>query len=162
MTARLQCFTLLLATWLLLTWSLFWQDALAGVFFSLVICALVSRLSSGRVFAFLHPRRIFWALVYVPYFLGYCVRANLDVAYRVLHPDTPIRPGFVRVTTALPSQAARVILASSITLTPGTLTVELDGSDLYIHWICVAGRDTEEYTRRVASHFERILMEVFR
>ncbi len=159
---RLTPFPLLLLCWLALTWSLSWQDLLVGVVVSLAVCLLLGNFITLSIVPMLHPRRIFWTLVYIPYYLYYCVHANLDVAYRVLHPDTPIRPGFVKVSTGLESPAARVILASSITLTPGTLSVDLVDQDLYIHWINVSGKDAKDYHRAVVAPFERILKEIFR
>jgi multicomponent Na+:H+ antiporter subunit E len=110
---------------------------------------------------FFEPSRWFWAMVYVPYFLYYCVRANLDVAYRVLHPDMPIRPGIVKVHTTLRSEMGRTFLANSITLTPGTLAVDIDGQDLYIHWINVRGDDAAEHTAQIVKPFEGLLRRVF-
>jgi multicomponent Na+:H+ antiporter subunit E len=88
--------------------------------------------------------------------------ANLDVAYRVLHPYRPIEPGIVKVKTTLKSEVARVALANSITLTPGTMSVALtDDGHIYVHWIKVGSKDLEEATRRIVGRFEPILKEVF-
>ena len=90
-------FVFMFGLWLLLTWNLQTGNAVAGAFI-----AIGSMLLFGRYFP--HPVqnvgnvvRFFWAALYLPYFLAYCVKANLDVAYRVLHRDVPIRPGIVRV-----------------------------------------------------------------
>ena len=90
-----------------------------------------------------------------------CVRSNLDVAYRVLHPDMPIRPGIVKVRTTLKSEIAKTFLANSITLTPGTLSVDIDGQDLYVHWINVRGEDPEEHTAEIVKPFEGLLRRIF-
>lgn len=159
---QLTCIVLVLLIWVGLTWSLAWEDLAAGFVFSLLIALLVSEMYPEHLEAALDPRRWLWFLLYVLYFLYFCVKANLDVAYRVLHPDIPIRPGFVRVRTSLTSDMARTLLANSITLTPGTLTVDLDGGDLYVHWINVRGETDEEHTTAIVRRFERILKEVFR
>ena len=65
------------------------------------------------------------------------------MAYRVLNPYLPIKPGIVRIKTSLTSEFAKTILANSITLTPGTLTVEVDGEDFYVHWINVSSDNPE-------------------
>jgi multicomponent Na+:H+ antiporter subunit E len=84
------------------------------------------------------------------------------VAYRVLHPKLPIEPGIVKVKTSLSTLTGRVALANSITLTPGTLTVDLtDDGYLYVHWINVRAVDVEEATRKIVKRFEPILKEVF-
>ena len=159
---QLACFIIVLLIWIALTWSLHWEDLLAGAFFSLLISLFVSKMYPEHLEATLEPVRWLWFILYLPYFFYYCIKANLDVAYRVLHPDTPIRPGFIKVRTTLQSDMAKTMLANSITLTPGTLTVDIDGQDLYIHWINVQGEGVEEHTRCIVYRFERILQRIFR
>jgi multicomponent Na+:H+ antiporter subunit E len=83
------------------------------------------------------------------------VRANVDLAYRVLHPAMPIRPGIVRARTRLHTASARTLLANCITLTPGTLTIDIavDGT-FYVHWINVGSVDDEEATKAILGRFE--------
>jgi multicomponent Na+:H+ antiporter subunit E len=158
---QLLCFLFTFALWLLLTWSLAWPDIAAGVFFALLVSTLLAQIYPDNPEKGLNPVRWFWLLLYIPYFLYYCLKANLDVAYRVLHPDMPIRPGIVRVRTDLESEMAKTILANSITLTPGTLTVDIVGQDLYIHWINVRGEDPEEHTAEIVKPFERLIRRIF-
>ena len=55
------------------------------------------------------------------------------------------------------------MLANSITLTPGTLTVDIneDKKELYIHWIKVKSTDINEATKEIGEKFEKTLTEVF-
>ena len=106
-------------------------------------------------------KRIFWLLIYIPMFLWYVLVANLDVVYRVVHPEMPIKPGIVKVKTVLKNPAGRTMLANSITLTPGTLTVDIVDEYLYIHWINVRSDDIEEATHEIVSKFERVLRRIF-
>ncbi len=154
-------FLLLLATWLLLTWSLDPQDVFVGIAFSLVLAAALGRIYPKSPDRLVHPRRWLWFLLYIPYFIYYCIRANLDVAYRVLHPHVPIRPGIVKVRTSLQSDLAKTFLANSITLTPGTLTVDIVGQDFYVHWINITSDDPAEHTRQIVQRFEGMLKEIF-
>jgi multicomponent Na+:H+ antiporter subunit E len=62
-------------------------------------------------------------LLYVPWQLWQIVLANVDVAYRVLHPKMPIDPLIIEFETSLRGAFALVTLANSITLTPGTITI---------------------------------------
>jgi multicomponent Na+:H+ antiporter subunit E len=91
------------------------------------------------------------------------IKANLQVAVIVLHPLRPIKPGIVKIRTDLAKDTAITVLANSITLTPGTFTVDIDPEArmLYIHCITVEGIDISENTRRIGAKFERILKEVF-
>jgi len=154
-------FLLLLATWLLLTWSLDAQDVFVGMGFSLVLAAALGRIYPRAPERLLHPRRWFWFLCYIPYFTYCCIKANFDVAYRVLHVHVPIRPGIVRVRTELQSDLAKTFLANSITLTPGTLTVDIDGQDFYVHWINITSDEPEQQTEVIVRRFERMLKEIF-
>ena len=109
----------------------------------------------------LNPVRLFWFLLYIPYFTWYLLIANLDVAYRVLHPDLPIRPGIVKFKTTLTTELAKTVLANSITLTPCTMTVDCIGDNMYIHGINVKGEREEEWYRNVAGRFEGFLRRAF-
>ena len=74
----------------------------------------------------------------------------------------PIRPGIVKIKTSLTSESAITALANSITLTPGTLTVDLtDDGTLYVHWINVRSDDVDEATRMIARKFEYFLERIF-
>jgi len=71
--------------------------------------------------------------LYAPWLLGQIVKANLDVARRVLDPTLPIRPTLVRVPANQRTDLGRVIFANSITLTPGTVSVRLEGGQIVVH-----------------------------
>ncbi|MFH1407197.1 MAG: Na+/H+ antiporter subunit E, partial [Candidatus Omnitrophota bacterium] len=98
-----------------------------------------------------------------PMFLWECLKANIDVALRVLHPKLPINPGIVKVKTTLKSDTGLTFLANSITLTPGTLCVDIDSREgiLYIHWIDVKAEDTAGATQAIVYRFEKILKKIF-
>jgi multicomponent Na+:H+ antiporter subunit E len=158
MSLYLFAFGALLALWLLLVGSLRVQELVAGV-----VAALAVTLVAGRRLAIfsglrLTPQAPVHLIRYLGYFLVALVRANLDVARRLLSPSLPIRPGVVQVRTALTSDLGRLVLANSITLTPGTLSVALQGDRILVHWIdCPPGVDLEQATRAVAGSFERHL-----
>jgi multicomponent Na+:H+ antiporter subunit E len=98
----------------------------------------------------------------VPVFLYYLVKANFDVMYRALHPQMPIKPGIVKIKTNLKTDSAITALANSITLTPGTLTVDVtDDGYLYIHWINVAAEDVEQATKHISETFEWFIKRIF-
>ncbi|WP_456399920.1 Na+/H+ antiporter subunit E [Mesoaciditoga sp.] len=102
---------------------------------------------------------LFW---YLPVFIWEMLKANLHVAAIVLNPKMPIKPGIVKIKTNLKSPVAKVWLANSITLTPGTLSMDIDGQYLYIHWITVKTKDVEKATQEIAGSFEKILEAMFK
>ncbi|HID32259.1 MAG TPA: Na+/H+ antiporter subunit E [bacterium (Candidatus Stahlbacteria)] len=147
--------------WLLLTLTLHWSSLIAGIVATALATIIYGGYFTKHPLRFLQPERWFWFLVYIPYFIWFMIRANLDVAFRVLHPERPINPGIVKIKTILKTDTARVFLANSITLTPGTMTCDIDGEYLYIHWIDVRAKDLEGASRIIARPFEKILRRIF-
>ena len=86
-------------------------------------------------------------------------KANIDVAMRVI--TGKIRPGIVKINPGLTSDVAKTMLADSITLTPGTLTVDVDEEGaFYIHWIYVEDENpSEEQLYGAFAHWARRLAE---
>lgn len=76
-----------------------------------------------------------WGAVapFVLFLVREVVVSSLQVAYLVLHPRLPIQPRLIRFRTNLPHPLARLVLANSITLTPGTVTLDLDGDEFLVH-----------------------------
>lgn len=70
---------------------------------------------------------------YLPWLLLSIIKANLQVAYLILHPRMPIDPALIRFRAHLRSKVALVTLANSITLTPGTVTVDLEEDRYVVH-----------------------------
>ena len=164
---RLIHFILALIIWILLTWpfvdgKIDLQVMTAGVLAALIVAFLFHEILPKEHRVFISPVRIFWALVYMPVFFYYVIKANLDVVYRALHPEMPIKPGIVKIKTNLKTESGITALANSITLTPGTLTVDLtDDGYLYIHWINVKSDDIEQATKFIAQRFEWFLTKIF-
>ncbi len=154
-------FLLLFGIWLLLTWSLHWQDMLVGAIIALMADLMMGDIYPVNAVKVLNPVRFFWLVVYTVTFLAYMVRANFDVAYRVLNINMPIRPGIVKVRTRLKTDMARIFLANSITLTPGTLSVDCVGDRLYVHWINIVSADPVKETEIIVKRFEQLLERVF-
>lgn len=147
--------------WLLLTLSVKVDHLIAGAVVVLISTIFFGGYFTSRPIKFLQLHRLFWFVLYIPIFLWYMVKANIDVAYRVLHPERPIKPGIVKIKTILKTDIAKVFLANSITLTPGTMTCEVDGDYLYIHWIWVQSSDLVEASKIIASRFEVFLRRIF-
>jgi len=153
-----------MVVWSLLNWVPDWQHLVVGVLVSMFVTFLTGDLFISRPQLMEHPHR-YWHFFceYVPVFVWEVLKANIDVAYRVLHPQLPINPGIVKVKTTLKTDIALTFLANSITLTPGTMSVDIDKDDniLYVHWIDVKSQDVEEATRIIVERFEKILAKVF-
>jgi len=149
-------FTLLLF-WILLNGSLANHVLLIGVVASALIAVFFHDHLAWFSGLRLTPRSLVTTIAYIFYYLKELISSNLNVATIVLSPDLPVKPGIVKVRTKLKSRMGRMLLANSITLTPGTLTVDLDGEFLHIHWVTVDSPDIEAATEVIVAGFERYL-----
>lgn len=154
----LNAFFITFAMWLLLVGSLNQQELLAALFVS----GLLAIVSFGHrpILAGIRwtPTAPISFIRYLGVFFVALVKANIDMARRVVAPEIPISPSLVRVRTDLKSDLGRLALANSITLTPGTLTVDLEGDEFIVHWIDQpASDDIAETTRVIAARFEQHL-----
>ena len=70
------------------------------------------------------------------------VKSNIDVARRILDPALPIGPTLVRVPCSQHTDLGRVIFANSITLTPGTVSIDLDGTHVTVHALTAEGAES--------------------
>jgi len=116
---------------------LLWSSAelIIGAVLAVVVGALLRNRFIGKDLRMLNPRRWFTFLAYLfPFFLA-MAKANVDVAYRVV--TGRINPAIVKINPRLKNDMSLAILANSITLTPGTLSVDVDQktNELYVHWI---------------------------
>jgi multicomponent Na+:H+ antiporter subunit E len=164
---RLIYFVLAFIVWVVVAWPFVdgkvdLQVMTAGLIASLFVAILFHEMLPKEHRVFISPVRVFWFLVYVPVFVYFLAKANLDVVYRALHPAMPIRPGIVKIKTNLKTDSAITALANSITLTPGTMTVDVtDDGFLYIHWINVRSDDVEQATKLIAQTFEWFIKRIF-
>jgi multicomponent Na+:H+ antiporter subunit E len=125
---------LLLLFWLLISASFDWQHLLMGTGISLLLMffwadVLFTR-EGGTRFSL---KQFLELLVYLAALGVEVIKANLFVAYLVLHPRLPISPGFVTYRLDLKKDLSKALFLNSITLTPGTITVECEGDRLVVH-----------------------------
>lgn len=84
--------------------------------------------------------------------------ANLDVCRRILHPKLPVSPTIIKVPCSQSDDLGRVIYANSITLTPGTVSLDVDKSGIEVHALsreAADGLKKGEMDRRVARFTEK-------
>ncbi len=95
----------------------------------------------GAALAFLLPATPGWrisprgALAFALWFALQSVRGAVDVAARAMAPRMPLRPGFRNHPLTLPAGAPRVLFLNTITLLPGTLSVEVAGDEVIVHML---------------------------
>ncbi len=159
MIRTVSLFFVLLAVWLLLSGHYTPLVTGLGVFSCLLSALIAHRMDvvdhEGQPLH-LGPRIIpYWGWLTVEIF-----KANLDVAKCILSPKTHLRPSMFTVTASQKSDLGKVIYANSITLTPGTVTVDLDGDRVMVHALTVGsaeGVKSGDMDRRVTKVMEEHL-----
>lgn len=145
---------LLFVFWTILAASLALNEIVLGAVFS-AVAAVLSLAFLART---LDPRITPAVLVRFPFFavalVWQIIKANIDVALIILNPRLPINPRIVEYRTFLPDDLPRTVFSDSITLTPGTVTVELEGDTLHVH--CLA-----EYHQEGLPGLERMVAWLF-
>ncbi|HOI42824.1 MAG TPA: Na+/H+ antiporter subunit E [Elusimicrobiales bacterium] len=135
---------------------LFWL-ALSGQFTGLLLgsgaaaALFVAALGRGGP-ALPGPAFLLRLAVYLPWLFRQIVLSSLDVAYRVLHPSRPIDPGVIRIKNPCRTRLGTALLANSITLTPGTVTLDAGAEELLVHSVseeAAASLRSGEMQRRV-------------
>ena len=124
------------------------EELIIGAISAAIVGILTKNMFIKKSFRMLNPKRWFLFLAYfIGIFLPAMARANVDVVFRVI--TGRINPGIVKISPNLKNDLSLTLLANSITLTPGPLTVEVDEetNDLYIHWINVKEETLEKMPR---------------
>jgi len=158
----LTTFILMFILWIMLTWNFDWQEILVGAVFSAIVSAITYKRFTRVGLKSLHPKKTLYLLfVYLPFFIKEMIKANLDVAYRALHPKMPVKPGIVETKVGLKSDLGKMFVANSITMTPGTIAMDQRGDRIYVHWIYVRDPTVEGATKMIPWVFEKKLRKVF-
>ncbi len=133
---------------------------LGSIVSAVLTLILVKRLNFRLDWKF--PIRLLkFLFLYIPVFIWKLILANLDVARRVLSPKIPLHSGIVKVKTNLKGDFGKLTLANSITLTPGTLSIDIEDDYIYVHAIDVKGETEEENQANISGPFEKILGGIF-
>ena len=152
---------LLMVVWIAFTTTFASQEIIAGLISTMIISYFTIPLFTCCTLKILAPKRVFYMVYYLFIFTRELIKSNFDVARRVLTPSLPINPGIVKFKSKLPSDYSKMVLANSITLTPGTLSIDIIGDTFYIHWIDVKTTDPEKAYTEIAETFEKILLKIF-
>ena len=143
-----------------------WQVLVAGALVSILAAAFSARFFiHEKPFYLWNPKRFFSLLVYVFVFLWELTKANIDVARRALSPKLPINPGIVKIPTELTKDYSLSMLANSITLTPGTITMDIVDQDdktyYYVQCIDAAEGNPAEIGENIKGTMERWIERIW-
>jgi multicomponent Na+:H+ antiporter subunit E len=151
----------LFGVWLLL--SGFFEPLLLGlgVLSCVIVVSIAHRMDVNDHEG--HPIHLGWRiLTYWVWLAVEIVKASLDVARRIVDPRLPIHPVLVRVKAGQASELGQVIYANSITLTPGTVSMQIEDGEILVHAIAQEMADDlegGEMDRRVTAVSERAVSE---
>ncbi|MBR0162698.1 MAG: Na+/H+ antiporter subunit E [Oscillospiraceae bacterium] len=166
-SAVIATFLVCFAFWILLTWSFTVQELAVGAAVSIAVALFSARFfiheHAGWLF---NPVRFFSCIgFWCGTFVVELVKANVNMARICFDGCKDINPGIVKIPTALKSDYGLAALSNSITLTPGTITVEVaeeDGQNyLYVHWIDVKETDPEKAGEAIKGSLEKGLRRVW-
>jgi len=145
---------LLFVMWLILTSSIDADNTLVGIGVSFSIALLYTKMFKHHKFESIHP---VWFLVYIIILLKNIIISNIQIAKRTLRKDMKLSPAIIAVKTSLKSDWKKLLLANSITLTPGTLTLDIKDDTLFIHVIEYRDGDNKE---KITKEFEEIIAKI--
>jgi multicomponent Na+:H+ antiporter subunit E len=154
-------FIILMLIWMALTLSVNKQELFLGIVVSFILSLALHKSFQIIGFPKVTIKKVFYLCIYIIILFKEIIIANFDVAYRVIHPKMPIKPGIIIIKTELRQDLAKMILANSITLTPGTFTLDIDEDRLLIHWINVKTDNIDEATKIIGGKFEKYLKIIF-
>jgi multicomponent Na+:H+ antiporter subunit E len=166
LSAVFSTFVLCFGFWILLTWSASSQELIAGVIVSLAVALFSARFFiHEKAFRFFNPAKLILGLFYnCVIFLWELIKANWDMAKRCYGGCRKVNPGIVKIPVDLQGDYAQAQLANCITLTPGTMTMDIAEQDgktwYYIHWIDVTA-DGEEAGEIIKGTMEKWLRRIW-
>ena len=146
--------------WVFLTGDLNITNFLEGFIISFIILFIVRKsLPNDNYF-----RKIPKVISFIIYFMKELIMSNLMLAYDILTPKDYMTPGIVAIELDAKTDFEITLLASLITLTPGTLSIDVsdDKSKLYIHSVYIKNKDVELLKHSIKDGMERRLLEVLR
>lgn len=151
---------LLTLIWMFLTGEYNFNNFLFGLILSFIILWIISGTeeeSSKKYFKII-PR----ILSFIFFFIWELTKANIQVAYEVITPNFNMKPGIIAVPLDAKSDLEITLLANLITLTPGTLALDVstDRSVLYVHGMYVENK--KEFIEDIKQGFEKRLLEILR
>ena len=154
-------FITLLVVYLFLT-SFQTEEVILGSIVSAVLSVILVKYLDFKIDWKFPVRLLKFLFIYIPVFIWKLILANLDVARRVLSPKIPLNPGIVKVKTGLKGDLGKLTLANSITLTPGTLSIDVEEDYIFVHTVDVKGKNESENQANISGSFEKILGGIFK
>ena len=143
------------------------QELVVGAIVAIVVSYFSSLFFAREDGLWLFKRfRFINLIIFIPVYIWELIKANFSVAIKSLSPKLDINPGIVKITTDLNSDYGLAMLSNCITLTPGTITMDIyedgDKNAMYIHWIDAKTENTKEASEIIKGRFEYFVRRLFK
>ncbi|MFC4873001.1 Na+/H+ antiporter subunit E [Negadavirga shengliensis] len=144
--------------WLAVTGAFTFENFVFGFLLSFVLMWLITTNRREDKYFYRGPKLV----AFIFFFLYELIKANVQVAYDVITPRYYMKPGIIKIPLTAKSNLEITLLANLITLTPGTLSLDVsdDRKVLYVHAMYV--NDKETFIANIKNGFERKLLEILR
>jgi multicomponent Na+:H+ antiporter subunit E len=154
-------FVLAYVSWLFFNLSAGPQALMLGVPVALIAAAISYRfLFRGLKLSHFSPMRVLGFFVYAMDFAVALVKANWFMIKIIMTPNPELKPALLRLPLRTTSEFVTAGVSNSITLTPGTLTVDAEGDFIYVHWIVASELETDKAKGEIVGNFEKNLKRV--
>ena len=150
--------SMLMLVWVALTGEFMFPNFLLGFLIGFLALWMAERDHSSKKYFKLIPT----AISFIGFFFFELIKANIQVAYEVMTPTLYMKPGIVKVPLDAKTDLEITMLANLISLTPGTLSLDVtkEGDALFVHAMYV--NDKEEFIHGIKNGFERKVLELLR
>lgn len=143
------------------------QELIVGAVVAIIVALISSKFFAREDGLWIFKRlRFLNLIIFIPVYIWELLKSNFTVAIKALSPRINVNPGIVKITTELKSDYALAMLANCITLTPGTITMNIyeedDKNAMYIHWIDAKTEDITEASEIIKGRFEYFVRRLFR
>lgn len=158
---HLSLFILSYLFWLLLTWSVNPVSLLVGLVVAGLTTLLFGKHFYTSTFKFFQPWRYLMLVPFLAIFTWECIKANFDVAWRVVQYKIPIKPAIIKMPLMVKTDLARAVLSCALTMTPGTIVLDIEDDYMYVHWIYIDDKDPLTYALNKVNRFEKYIKIIF-
>lgn len=149
-------YLLFLVAWIIFNGKITLEILIFGVVIAAVVLAFMCKFMDYSIKKEVHVyKKSIWFLAYVALLIREIIKANLAIIPRILTVEEEMEPIIVKFRTSLKSDFTKTLLANSITLTPGTITVSLEGDEYTVHCLDTSLADGLEQ-----SIFEKALKKL--
>lgn len=154
-------FSITFFVWILLTLSFDFTTILTGVIYSVII-TVISYPFFYKNDVLIKYNFLFRIDLIILFFVILLIDSYLSTFQIIIQMFTGnYKSGIMRIKTNLKSKVSKVILANTISLVPGTMSLWIDGRLIYIHWFDIKSTHTTEAGRMIKLKAEKILQELF-